>query len=70
MSVYGKIKIRSYNFIYTHNVLLMKKIVKLWEKISCKPTDSQNLAGMPTLHMLEADRTLLCQVGGAEALSL
>lgn len=51
MSVHGKIKIKSCDFKYVHNVLLMKKITKLWEKISCKSTNSQNLAGMATLHL-------------------
>ena len=66
MNVYGKMKIKSCNFKCTHNVLLMKKIMKLREKISCKPTNSQNLAGMPTLHLLEAARSLLCAPAGGE----
>lgn len=64
MSVYGKIKIKSCNFKYMHNVLLVKNITKLWEKISCKPTNSQNLAGMPTLHLVEAARSLPCTPAG------
>lgn len=66
MSVYGKIKIKSCNFKYTHDDLLMEKITKLWEKISCKPTNSHNLAGMPTLHLLEAARILPCSPAGGE----
>lgn len=44
----------------------MKAITKPQEKISCKPTASQNLAGMPTLHLLEAARSRLCASAGAE----
>jgi len=49
-----------------HNVLLMKKITKLWENISCKLANSQNLAGMPILHLLAAARSLLCAPAGGE----
>lgn len=43
-----------------------KKVTKLREKISCKPTNSQNLVGKPTLHLLEAARSLLCAPAGGE----
>lgn len=65
-SVYGKIKIKSCHFKYAHNVLLVRKITKLWEKISCKHTNSQNLAGMPPLCALGAARSLLCAPAGEE----
>lgn len=58
MNVYGTTKLKSCNCrSYTHNCLFMKAITKPQEKMSCKPTASQNLAGMPTLHLLEADRS-------------
>ncbi|XP_010576142.1 PREDICTED: T-cell activation Rho GTPase-activating protein-like [Haliaeetus leucocephalus] len=42
------------------------QVTKLREKINCKPTNSQNLVGKPTLHLLEAARSLLCAPAGEE----
>lgn len=58
MNVYGKAKLKSCNYrSYTHTCLFMKAITKPQEKMSSKPSASQNLAGMPTLHLLEAARS-------------
>lgn len=58
MNVYGKTKLKSCNYrTDTQNCLFIRVITKPQEKMSCKPTASQNLAGMLTLHLLKAARS-------------